>query len=155
MGKLSLVHSLEIYIGFRLYYLTVFLCPDAKGKILLQFPHIWVILGREHKSPSRMWCVLCNLLLLTSGRSGKIHISLWQASDSLPTFILISYPSGKKSACLWFMVTDSETPLMINCAALRFCCGAYLWSPHCEASKCLMSFQRQTVKLTFPQESDK
>lgn len=150
MVILSLVHSLEIYIDFRLYYFTVFLCPDARSKILLQFPHIWIILGRENKSQSRMWCVLCSLLLLTSGRSGKIHISFWQASDSLPTFMFILYQSGKKSACLWFMVTGSEMPLMINYTALRFCSGAYLRSTHCEAYKCLMSCQRQTVKLTFP-----
>lgn len=116
------MHSLETDIDFRLYYLTLFLFLDARSKILLQFLHIWVILGKENKSQSRMWCVLCNLLLLTSGRSGKIHIRLWQLSDSVPTFMFISYQSRKKSACLWFMVMDSEMPLMINYTALRFCC---------------------------------
>lgn len=150
MVILNLVHSLEVYIDFRLYYLTVFLCLDARNQILLQFPHIWVIFGWENKSQSRMWCVLCNLLVLTSGRSRKRHIRLWQPSDSVPTFMFISYQSRKKSACLWFMVMNSEMPLMINYTALRFCCCDYLHSPHCEAYKCLMSCQRQTVKLTFP-----
>ena len=47
------------------------------------------------------------------------------------------------------MFTDNEMSMMINFAALRFCCGAYLCSLKPKANKCIISCHRTMVKLCF------
>ena len=54
---------------------------------------------------------------------------------------------GGRVLAFWFMFTDNEMSMMINFAALRFCCGAYFCSPKPKANKCIISCHRTTVKL--------
>jgi hypothetical protein len=65
--------------------------------------------------------------------------------------MLVLYHSGRKSACFWCIFTDSEMSMMINCTALRFCCGAYLCGPNSETNKCVMPCRRQIAKLSYNQ----
>lgn len=80
---------------------------------------------------------MCNILLLICRRREQYISATNKHQISLSMFMLVLYHSGKKSASLWFMCTDNEMSVMINYAALRFCCGAYLCSLNYEANKCL------------------
>lgn len=108
------MHSLEIYIDFILIILLCFYALMLEGRFCCSFPISEQYLV-EKINQSQMWYVLHNFLLLASGGSEKIHISLWQRSDSLPPRLCSFHISQGRNVlacdlwswtvrCLWWSI---------------------------------------------------
>jgi hypothetical protein len=92
-----------------------------------------------------------SILLLICGRSENTY-QLPTSIRFLPPFLCwFCITQGGKVFAFWFIFTDSEMSMMINCTALRFCCGAYLCGPNSETNKCVMPCRRQIAKLSYNQ----
>lgn len=94
--------SEQFTLIFRLFYLLTFLHQDAGGKLQVQFFSLcdWYL---ENQPQDRRYShVLIFSYLFIGGE--KILISHWQVSDFFSMFMLVSYHSGRKSACLLIYV---------------------------------------------------
>lgn len=132
---------------FRLFYLLTFLHPDAGGKasgpVFLCVSDTW---WKKNQSQDRRYsCATFSYLFI--GGVKNAYQPLTSIRFLSPCLFWFHIIQGGRVLAFWFMFTDNEMSMMINCAALSFCCGAYFCSPKPKANKCIISCHRTTVKL--------
>lgn len=130
---------------FRLFYLLTFLHQDAGGKasgpVFLCVTDTW---WKKNQPQDRRYSCATFSYLFIGGEKNTYQplTSIRFLSPCLCWFHIIQ---GGRVLAFWFMFTDNEMSMMINFAALRFCCGAYFCSPKPRANKCIISCHRTTV----------
>ena len=117
-------------------------------KLEVQFFSVWVILGGKNQSQDRRYSCATFSYYFIGGVKNTYQL-LTSIRFLSPCLCWFHITQGGRVLAFWFMFADNEMSMMINFAALRFCCGAYFCSPKPKANKCIISCHRTTVKLCF------